>query len=113
MQGRSPPHRKIREAAQKQMSKIWHSGILTLSSVTHEYARKLVSKLPGNLKVDSLFAFDSWVLVLMHVCSLATTVGVGIVLVCVLLLRMCSRQGQILTLKVSPASAHSTQLDIH
>ena len=38
-------------AAEAQMRKLWHTTNIYLYPGIHEYAEKLVSKMPGNLKV--------------------------------------------------------------
>lgn len=43
-------HPKIEEAVFKQMKKFWHTTNIYLHSPVHEYAEKLVSKMPGDLK---------------------------------------------------------------
>lgn len=44
-------HPKVVAAAEKQMRKLWHTTNIYLHPEIHNYAEKLVSKLPGNLKV--------------------------------------------------------------
>lgn len=44
-------HPKVVAAAEAQMKKLWHTTSIYLYPGIHEYARKLTSKLPGNLKV--------------------------------------------------------------
>ncbi|KAK3746895.1 hypothetical protein RRG08_030306 [Elysia crispata] len=44
-------HPTVGRAAQEQMKKLWHTTNIYLHPKIHEYAEKLVSKLPGNLKV--------------------------------------------------------------
>ncbi|XP_076449217.1 alanine--glyoxylate aminotransferase 2, mitochondrial-like [Babylonia areolata] len=44
-------HPKVVAAAEAQMKKLWHTTNIYLFPGIHEYAQKLTSKLPGNLKV--------------------------------------------------------------
>ncbi|XP_062602333.1 alanine--glyoxylate aminotransferase 2, mitochondrial-like [Saccostrea cucullata] len=44
-------HPKVTERAKKQMDNLWHTTNIYLHPTIHEYAEKLASKLPGNLKV--------------------------------------------------------------
>ncbi|KAL8616380.1 hypothetical protein ACOMHN_032234 [Nucella lapillus] len=44
-------HPKVVAAAEAQMKKLWHTTSIYLYPGIHQYARKLTSKLPGNLKV--------------------------------------------------------------
>ncbi|XP_053304107.1 alanine--glyoxylate aminotransferase 2, mitochondrial [Spea bombifrons] len=44
-------HPKVTEAAQKQLGRLWHTTNIYLHPPIHEYAEKLTSLLPGNLKV--------------------------------------------------------------
>ncbi len=44
-------HPKVNAALQAQMSKLWHTTTIYLYPSINEYAQKLVSKMPGNLKV--------------------------------------------------------------
>ena len=44
--------RKVEGAVFKQMKKLWHTTNIYLHSPIHEYAEKLVSKMPGDLKVQ-------------------------------------------------------------
>jgi alanine-glyoxylate transaminase/(R)-3-amino-2-methylpropionate-pyruvate transaminase len=44
-------HPKVMEAVTKQMKKFWHTTHIYYQSPIHEYAEKLASKMPGNLKV--------------------------------------------------------------
>lgn len=46
--------RKINEATKKQLDKVWHTTNIYLHPKIHEYAERLVAKLPGDLKVHSL-----------------------------------------------------------
>ena len=45
--------RKVTEAAEKQMKKLWHTTNIYMQPAIHEYARKLAQKLPEHLKVDN------------------------------------------------------------
>lgn len=45
-------YRKVEAAVFKQMKKLWHTTNIYLHSPIHEYAEKLVSKMPGDLKVQ-------------------------------------------------------------
>ncbi|PSN48528.1 Alanine--glyoxylate aminotransferase 2 [Blattella germanica] len=44
-------HPKVTEAATEQMKKLWHTTNIYFNSKTFEYAEKLASKFPGDLKV--------------------------------------------------------------
>ncbi|XP_033754471.1 alanine--glyoxylate aminotransferase 2, mitochondrial-like [Pecten maximus] len=44
-------HPTVRKRAEEQMGKLWHTTNIYLHSTIHEYAEKLTSTLPGNLKV--------------------------------------------------------------
>ncbi|XP_057291103.1 alanine--glyoxylate aminotransferase 2, mitochondrial-like [Hydractinia symbiolongicarpus] len=44
-------HPKVEEATFKQMRKLWHTTNIYMHPTIHEYAEKLVSKMPGDLKV--------------------------------------------------------------
>jgi len=44
-------HPKLNDAAFEQMKKVWHTTTVFLNPTVQEYAEKLGSKLPGNLKV--------------------------------------------------------------
>ena len=48
-------------AAEAQMRKLWHTTNIYLYPGIHEYAEKLVSKLPGNLKVRLRITMKKWV----------------------------------------------------
>ncbi|XP_065676493.1 alanine--glyoxylate aminotransferase 2, mitochondrial-like [Hydra vulgaris] len=48
-------HPKVEEATFKQMRKLWHTTNIYLHPKTHEYAEKLASKMPGDLKVIMFF----------------------------------------------------------
>lgn len=43
-------HPKVNEAAKKQMDKLWHTTCIYMTPPIHEYAAKLASKMPGDLK---------------------------------------------------------------
>ena len=47
-------HRKVTEAAKKQLDTLWHTTNIYLHPKIHEYAEKLVATLPGDLKVPSI-----------------------------------------------------------
>lgn len=42
---------KVLATAKEQLSRLWHTTNIYLHPQIHEFAEKLVSKLPGNLKV--------------------------------------------------------------
>jgi alanine-glyoxylate transaminase/(R)-3-amino-2-methylpropionate-pyruvate transaminase len=44
-------HRKVIEAAAQQLNTLWHTTNIYLNPKLHEYAIKLTSTLPGDLKV--------------------------------------------------------------
>ena len=44
-------HPKVNAALQEQMNKLWHTTTIYMYPSINEYAQKLVSKMPGNLKV--------------------------------------------------------------
>ncbi|XP_053557175.1 alanine--glyoxylate aminotransferase 2, mitochondrial [Bombina bombina] len=44
-------HPKVTEAAQKQLSHLWHTSNIYFNSPIHEYAEKLTALFPGKLKV--------------------------------------------------------------
>jgi 4-aminobutyrate aminotransferase-like enzyme len=44
-------YRRVSEAAMQQMNKLWHTSNSYMNPILHEYAEKLTSKLPGDLKV--------------------------------------------------------------
>jgi len=43
-------HPKVTNALEKQMKKLWHTTSIYMQPKIHEFAEKLVAKLPGNLK---------------------------------------------------------------
>jgi len=45
-------HPKVSEALRTQVGKLWHTTATYLTEPVHEYAEKLTSRLPGNLKVN-------------------------------------------------------------
>jgi alanine-glyoxylate transaminase/(R)-3-amino-2-methylpropionate-pyruvate transaminase len=52
-------YRKVTKAAVQQMNKLWHTSSTYMNPILHEYAEKLTSKLPGDLKVIQQFNCDS------------------------------------------------------
>jgi len=44
-------YRKVTAAAKGQLSKLWHTTHIYMHPQVHEYAEKLTSHLPGDLKV--------------------------------------------------------------
>ncbi len=44
-------HPKVNAALQAQMNKLWHTTTIYMYPSINEYAQKLTSKMPGNLKV--------------------------------------------------------------
>ena len=44
--------RKVTAAAQEQLSKLWHTTHIYMHPKIHEYADKLASLFPGDLKVS-------------------------------------------------------------
>ncbi|XP_021916539.1 alanine--glyoxylate aminotransferase 2, mitochondrial isoform X3 [Zootermopsis nevadensis] len=44
-------HPKVNQAAMQQMNALWHTSNCYMNPILHEYAEKLTSKLPGDLKV--------------------------------------------------------------
>lgn len=44
-------YRKVNQAAMQQMNALWHTSNCYMNPILHEYAEKLTSKLPGDLKV--------------------------------------------------------------
>ncbi|XP_077982200.1 alanine--glyoxylate aminotransferase 2, mitochondrial-like isoform X2 [Glandiceps talaboti] len=44
-------HPKVKAALDNQLTKLWHTTSIYMYPTVHEYAEKLVSKLPGNLKM--------------------------------------------------------------
>lgn len=44
--------RKVVKAAEEQMNRLWHTTSIYLNPALQEYAAKLASKMPGDLKVS-------------------------------------------------------------
>ncbi len=44
-------HEKVNAALKKQIDNLWHTTTIYMYPNIHEYAQKLASKMPGNLKV--------------------------------------------------------------
>jgi alanine-glyoxylate transaminase/(R)-3-amino-2-methylpropionate-pyruvate transaminase len=44
-------HPKVNEALKNQIDNLWHTTSIYMYPSVHEYAKKLVAKFPGNLKV--------------------------------------------------------------
>lgn len=44
-------HPYVLKAVEKQMKELWHTTVIYMHPNIHKYAEKLVSKLPGDLKV--------------------------------------------------------------
>jgi len=44
-------NRRVQIAAEKQLRKLWHTTNIYMHPMIHDYAKKLVDKMPGNLKV--------------------------------------------------------------
>lgn len=47
-------HPKVNEAAQEQMSKLWHTTGIYMTPPIYEYAEKLTATLPDPLKVSDM-----------------------------------------------------------
>lgn len=50
-------HPYVVEAVTKQMNQLWHTTNIYMHPNIHKYAEKLTSKLPGELKVSTMFLF--------------------------------------------------------
>lgn len=76
-------HRKVVTALEKQSKKLWHTTNIYMYPSVYEYAEKLVSKFPGNLKVK-VTAMD----VIFYQWQFFKTYGITICL-CILVVILC------------------------